>query len=128
MNAEDVEDLFGPIAPVVVRKMFGGLGIYHEGLMFALAAFGEIYLKVDDETEPAFRAAGSEPFIYATAAKSVTMRYWRMPADAYDDGEVLAHFAQLAFDAARRAGPPKKRRRASAGRAPSRRGPRKGSQ
>lgn len=119
MTPEDVDDLFRPIASVRTRKMFGGLGVYHEGLMFAVVAFGELFMKVDDETEATFAAAGSEPFVYESATKSITMRYWRLPAEAYDDEEVLADFTGLAFDAARRAGPPKKRR-AKSHRAPSR--------
>ena len=38
---------FDAFGPVTVRKMFGGAGIYHEGLIFALEGDGEILLKAD---------------------------------------------------------------------------------
>jgi DNA transformation protein len=42
----EVFELFGP---VTIRKMFGGYGVYHDGLMFALVADDTLYLKADDE-------------------------------------------------------------------------------
>ena len=42
--------------------MFGGAGVYRDGVFFALATSdGGIYLKCDAEIEPRFRAAGSQP-------------------------------------------------------------------
>lgn len=111
MTEADVIDIFADVAPVTVRRMFGGLGVYRDGLIFALVVGGELYLKIDEETRPEFEAVGSEPFVYDGGKKAVTMPYRRMPAECYDDPEVLERFAGLAFDAAARAGPPRKRAR-----------------
>jgi DNA transformation protein len=48
MDADEVADIFASFGPVKCRRMFGGLGIYADGVMFALSGFGEIYLKADD--------------------------------------------------------------------------------
>ena len=48
MDAEAIRELFAGFGPVVVRRMFGGAGIYAEGTMFALVADGVIYLKADE--------------------------------------------------------------------------------
>lgn len=89
--------------------MFGGAGIYRDGLMFALVSGGDIYLKADKETEQRFRAAGSRPFVYSRDGKSATMSYWSAPDAALDDPAVMHDWAELAFEAALRAPRPKKR-------------------
>ena len=54
MDPEFINDLFAPFGPVTVRRMFGGAGIYREGLMFALVFDGAIFLKVDDASKGSF--------------------------------------------------------------------------
>ena len=45
--------------------MFGGAGIFADGLMIALVADGVIYLKADEQTIPAFEREGSRRSLYA---------------------------------------------------------------
>jgi len=110
MTPEDVADVFAPFAPVDCRAMFGGLGIYCEGVMFALVADGEVYMKADAATEAVFRAAGSAPFTYEAKGRSVRMSYWRLPAAAFDDEAALTHYANLAMEAAHRSAAARKPR------------------
>ena len=44
---EFVMELFAPMGPVNVRRMFGGAGVFRDGLMFALLSDYVIYLKTD---------------------------------------------------------------------------------
>ncbi|MDH7795775.1 MULTISPECIES: TfoX/Sxy family protein [unclassified Beijerinckia] len=105
----ELEDLFRPFGPVAIKRMFGGHGIYADGLMFALEAGGEVYLKVDAESLPQFEAASLPAFTYETKhGRQHSMSYYLLPATAYDDDEVLKHWAALGFAAARRAGSAKK--------------------
>jgi DNA transformation protein len=69
LQREFIHELFAQFRPVAVKRMFGGAGIYAEGVMFALVFDGAIYLKVDAETIPDFAREGSQPFVY-TRAKS----------------------------------------------------------
>ena len=59
---DHLAELFAPLGNVVFRKMFGGLGIFKDGLMFALVAEDALYMKADDATIPAYAAEGSGPF------------------------------------------------------------------
>lgn len=117
MDRDRIEDLFAPFGPVAVKRMFGGHGIYADGLFFALESDGEIYLKADVETKEAFAAAGSRAFVYQGKNRLVTMSYWRLPEEALEDGEELRRWASLALEAARRAAarPSKTRRLKAAG-------------
>ena len=100
----ELEDLFRPFGPVAIKRMFGGHGIYADGLMFALEADGEVYLKVDAESLPRFEAEKLRPFAYETKhGQKHSMSYHLLPAAAYDDDDVLKLWATLALDAAHRA-------------------------
>ena len=58
VDAEAIGELFREFGPVSVRRMFGGAGIFVDGLMIGLVSDGVIYLKADAETIPAFEREG----------------------------------------------------------------------
>ena len=103
MDREGLEELFAPFAVVSVRRLYGGHGVYADGLCFALEIGGEVYLKSDAETESAFAEAGSDPFVYAARGREVSLGYWRLLASAYDDEDELKRWAALGLGAAERA-------------------------
>lgn len=93
-----------PLGPVRARRMFGGWGVYHEDVMFALIAADRLYLKVDGETDARFAAAGSAPFSYARRdGPRVVMSYREVPAGALAGSGALLPWAELGLQAARRA-------------------------
>lgn len=102
-NFDHVHEVFAGFGPVAVRRMFGGAGVYADGVMFAIVVDGEIFLKADETTSPAFVAEGMTPFAYETGkGKRAVMSYWRMPARLYDDTDELAAWAREALAVARR--------------------------
>ena len=104
MDAEAIGELFQEFGPVSVRRMFGGAGIFVDGLMIALVSDGIIYLKADGETIAAFEREGQGPFTYPTRNGTHTLTsYWRMPDRLYDDGDELARWARIALGVALRA-------------------------
>ena len=63
-GAEDpdrIAELFSGFGPVAVRRMFGGAGVFADGLMIALVVDGVIYLKADDSLVPLFEREGQAP-------------------------------------------------------------------
>ena len=102
MDAEFIRDLFLDFGPVQIRRMFGGAGIYADGIIFALVIRDQIYLKTDAGTVPAFEREGCGPFEYTTKnGKRTAMSYWRLPDRLYDDTEELAQWARRALVVAR---------------------------
>jgi DNA transformation protein len=83
--------------------MFSGYGVYCDGLCFALSIGGDVYLKVDAETQAEFAAADSRPFVYVARGREVRVGYWLLPPAAFDEEDALRRWASLAFGAARRA-------------------------
>jgi DNA transformation protein len=94
-------ELLAPLGPVSARRMFGGVGLFHNGTMFGLIAREELYFKVSDANRPAYEAAGEAPFSYATKNGSHTLgSYWRCPPELLDDTETFQQWARQAVEAA----------------------------
>lgn len=108
-----LHDLFSASAPVTTRAMFGGHGVYRDGVIIGIVIDEAIYLKVDGETRAAFEAAGSEPFVYEAKGKRVPMSYWTVPEEALDSPQEFRPWAQRAWEAALRKPKPKPRKSAA---------------
>ena len=103
MDRQSLEDLFRPVGAVTIKRMFGGSGIYADGMMFALDAYNEVYLKTDAENLPLFEAANLRPFVFESKRGTMTTSYRLLPEEAHEDEQVLKHWCKLAIEAARRA-------------------------
>ena len=85
-------DLLSPLGGLSTRKMFGGLGIYHDGAIFALlSSAGQLFIKTDTALAAELAAEGSTQFH--------NMPYWSMPEAALDDPEVALNWAQRSLTA-----------------------------
>ena len=103
VDVEFIHDLFQPFGAVTVRRMFGGAGLFADGVMFGLVSGGQIYLKADATTVTCFEREQCEPFEYSTKnGKRTLTSYWRLPDRLYDDADELAQWARQALAAARR--------------------------
>jgi DNA transformation protein len=100
---ELLEDALSGLGPVSVRRMFGGAGVYADGVMFGLVADDTLYLKADDATQRAFAAEGLEPFVYEGRGRKIAMSYWRIPERLLDDPDEMVAWARAALGVARRA-------------------------
>ncbi|MGL5361500.1 MAG: TfoX/Sxy family protein [Bosea sp. (in: a-proteobacteria)] len=102
MNTADIQDVFGSVIQVRCRRMFGGFGIYDGERIFGLSFDGEIFLKTDEHSCEAFRAAGSRPFTYEKGGKVLDVAYGLLPEAARDDDDALRAWVRLALQAAER--------------------------
>lgn len=95
-------ELFEPVGGVSFRKMFGGLGVFRDSLMFALVARDVLYFKADDTTRGRFEAEGSGPFIYGAKDGPRSTSYWRAPERLFDEPDEFRDWATTAFAVAER--------------------------
>jgi DNA transformation protein len=109
---EYLKELFADLGDISARAMFGGYGLYHEGVIFGIVIDEAVYLKVDAETKADFEAAGCAPCIYDMKGKPLEMSYWSVPAEAMDSPQAMRPWARRAYEAALRkpAKRPRKRR------------------
>jgi len=105
-----VVDLMQSAGPVYAKSMFGGHGIYLEGLMFGLVADSVLYLKSDKETEDDFRAKGLEAFTYNKKGKEYKMSYYQAPEETLEDSEVMNFWVNKACSSALKAAAKKRKK------------------
>jgi len=103
VDLDFIQELFTTFGTVSVRRLFGGAGIYAEGILIGAVFRDEIYLKADAETSARFDAEGCGTFEYATKAGTRAIASFRkLPERLYDDADELADWARQALGVARR--------------------------
>ncbi|WP_279359862.1 TfoX/Sxy family protein [Methylobacterium indicum] len=113
-----LEEMLAPLGGVSLRRMFGGLGLFRDGLMVGLALRGELFLKAAPGETAAFAAEGGAPFSYATRGGRTTTiaSDWRAPDRLNDEPEKFLDWVRKACAAAQAADRAKPAgRRSSAG-------------
>jgi DNA transformation protein and related proteins len=95
------------LGEVVPRKMFGGIGLYHDGLFFGLIARDVLYFKVDDSNRGDYEERGCEAF-RPYEDRPGTMGYHEVPVEVLEDPRQVAKWAKRSVEIAR-AKPARKR-------------------
>lgn len=119
---ELLKDTMRGLGPVSVRRMFGGAGVYADGVMFALIADDTLYLKADASTQAAFEAEGLPRFGYEARNKRIDLPYWRAPERLLDDSDEMTEWAGAALAVARRSAAAKPAPKRKPGRKPRKSG------
>lgn len=94
---EQLERLGG----VSYRRMFGGGGLYRDGLFFGVLVDDTLYLKTDAENRPDYQAVGAQPF-NPRPQHSSELTYFSVPIDVIEQPDELAEWARKALAAAAR--------------------------
>ena len=92
--ADYIVDKLAGLGDVHSRAMFGGYGIFHEGLMFALISDDVLYFKVDDTNREMYEKAGSSLFPHGIS-------YWEVPTDVFEDQAKLYEWAEISISIAK---------------------------
>jgi DNA transformation protein and related proteins len=96
-------ELLASAGHVVIKRMFGGHGMYVDGMFLAIIADDVLYLKADEITRAAFDAESCVPFVFEKDGKAMVTSYRRAPDDAMDAPHLMLPWAQRALAAALRA-------------------------
>jgi DNA transformation protein len=101
-----VKELFAGLGPVQVKRMFGGAGVYADGLMFALLADDVVYLKTDEALRAELEAEGCAPWVWEPGSgprrgEKIETSYLRLPDAALDDPDDAARWGRKALAVAR---------------------------
>ncbi len=103
--ADYVVEQMQAFGPVQARCMFGGRGVFRDGLMFALIINGQLYLKADELSKPAFAAQGLTPFTYLAQGQTRSLNYYTAPAEVFDSPDALLSWTRTAYACAVRHNP-----------------------
>jgi DNA transformation protein and related proteins len=92
------------LSGVTSRRMFGGIGLYADGVFFALIDDDTLYLKVGDSNRAEYLQRGSKPFVPFPDKSEVSMSYFNVPVEVLDEAEDLRRWAQQSVAVARATG------------------------
>ncbi|MDB5970937.1 MAG: TfoX-like protein [Hydrocarboniphaga sp.] len=106
---ETLHDVFAEFGAINTRRMFGGHGIYRDGLMFGLVQDDVLYLKADAQNQASFTEAGLEAFQYEQKGRRVRLSYFKAPPAILDSPSEAAVWARRSSEAAFRTRPPTRR-------------------
>lgn len=96
--AEYIIDLLSPFGEITAKFMFGGYGIYKNGIIIGIIAEDELYFKVDHSNKADYEKLGSQPFIFETKGKKSQMSYWKVPSEILENEEILADYLQASYN------------------------------
>lgn len=102
VSGEAVEmalDLLRDVGPVTTRRMFGGMGFYIDGQIFALLmSDGRLMLKGAGDMQARFDDMGMVRWTYQRPGqKTAAMPYWELPDSALDDPDEALALARQAI-------------------------------
>ena len=97
-----VVDLMQSIGPVYSKRMFGGFGVFLDGMMFGLIMINTLYLKVDEENLKEFDELGLKPFTYKKKGQEMKLSYYQAPEEAMESMEIMRAWGNRRFGAALR--------------------------
>ncbi len=90
-----IQDQLTEFGDIYIKRMFGGIGIFKDGLMFAKIGGDTFRLKVDESNQKQFEDRGMKPF--HSEKKKKGMPYWEVPQDILEDRTELAKWANQSY-------------------------------
>lgn len=82
---------------VDARRMFGGHGLYLDGIFFGLIFDDRLYLKTNDETRGWYEARGMSSF--RPNERQHLKTYFEVPTDALENADQLLELVEGALEA-----------------------------
>ncbi|HSS51816.1 MAG TPA: TfoX/Sxy family protein [Thermoanaerobaculia bacterium] len=97
-------DRLAPVGTPSYKFMFGGYGIYLDGLMMGIVNGDDVlWLRTDDVNRPDYEARGLKPFQPMTKNGPMgIMPYYTVPDDVFEDQDAFLEWAKKARNAAAR--------------------------
>jgi DNA transformation protein len=92
----DLLTRLGAARPVTAKKMFGGAGLYLDGVMFGIADDDRLYFKVDDQTKVRYESEGMGGWIPHGAQS-----YREVPSRLLSEPEELGEWMDEAVEVSR---------------------------
>ena len=85
-----VLDQLSGLEGIDCRAMFGGFGVYKDGVFFGIIFKGKFYLKTNDQTCKQFKEKGMKPF--RPSAKQTLKSYYEVPVDILENSRKLSQW------------------------------------
>ncbi|AIR65857.1 TfoX/Sxy family DNA transformation protein [Cedecea neteri] len=84
------------------RPLFGGYSLMVEGVVFAMVAEGELYLRASEQCADYFIKKASPPLMYSKRGLPVALNYYRVDEELWENPDKLVQLSFLALRSAQR--------------------------
>jgi DNA transformation protein len=101
-DEDQLAELFAPLRGVTIRRMFGGMGIFKDGMMFSLVSRDVLYMRADGDFAKRFQEEGSRQWSPVMRGREMVRPYWQVPERLFDEPEEFADWARQAFAVTKR--------------------------
>ena len=95
---EYVMEILASHGEMTSKPMFGGHGIYKNGVIVAFIAYDELYFKVDESNKSQYKDFDSEPFIFEAKGKKTAMSYWKVPMEILEDENQIGVWLDQSYE------------------------------
>lgn len=109
---EYLTEQLSPLGEIASRAMFGGHCLYCDGVVFALVAGSELYLKADDENRRMFEQRDLQPF-KPFEDRDEVMSYYQAPPEIFEDPDAMRMWCGPAVRAGARSRTKKRKKRST---------------
>ena len=93
-----VQEQLNRVGRATAKSMFGGVGLYVDGVFMGIVSNDTVYFKVDEVNLPDYAARGMKPFDpYQDGTAS--MSYYEVPGEVLEDIEDLSVWVRRAVEA-----------------------------
>lgn len=94
-----INDMLGHIHGLTSRKMFGGYGLYKDGVIFGMIVEENLYFKSGAVNKADFAKHNSQPFSYEGRGKIIETSYYQVPSVIYEDRDEVEKWVDKAVTA-----------------------------
>lgn len=93
-------ELFEPLGDLTTRRMFGGMALYHQGVIFALLrSDATLLLKAEGDFRARLEAEGWDRWTHTRKNGTETsMPYYIIPGEVLDDPESASDLARASLE------------------------------
>ncbi len=95
---EYILDLLSHCDSITSRAMFGGYGMYKNGVIFGIIANDELYFKVDQSNIELYKKYQSEAFTFKAKGRVSKMSYWKVPLLVMEDEAQLKNWLDQSYN------------------------------
>ena len=97
--AQYCADILSQFGTIRISAMFGGYGVYKEGVIIGIIDDDELYFKKMPENEPLFEAYDNHPFTYDKEGKTMTLSYQSVSEEVLNNSEQLEILVMATYNA-----------------------------
>jgi DNA transformation protein and related proteins len=95
---EHVLSCLSQVAQVTYRKLFNGVGLYHQDVQFAIIINDQLYFRVDEYSRPLFEYRAMNAF--QPQKINLESHFFQLPEEILTNPNELKHWLRIAVEAA----------------------------